>query len=255
LNGSSVTFSTPGTLDFSAKNVTIVDRFISAIYGMLLLIMPMQVLGELENALDSCSSCLTAHCKSINSLYNAVAYYSGSIEKTSLFQVDSPLQDIFAISPSYSLYVLPESICRNFGTCEASGASNVNFDIFSAFSAMKIGLIKNCSEARTQKEIVSKKIIISMIQIMLYALNLMEVSSTRSTNELPNGITILGFVAATSILPLVHVCNSTSANTILQNFVGQGVSPSVAIVTAAMEQNYECLGITNAEVGVFRNNN
>jgi hypothetical protein len=248
LNRSNVTFSTLGTFDFSANNIKLENRNQVLIYGLYPLILLMQVLDELENAMDTCSSCSTPQCRSINSLYKAVAYYTGSSEQTSLFQADSPLQDVLTTGRSeYSLYGLADLICSNFATCGSSGTSNVNFDMFSAFSAMKIGLINNCSDARAQKEIVAKKIFIPLIQFVLVTIKSIP---NRVTNELPNEEFLVGFTMAIGVLPMVHFCKSSSANTILQYYVGQGVRPSVSIARAAMEENYECLGITNADVGI-----
>jgi hypothetical protein len=226
--------------------------------GIQSMIIPMQILGELENAIDTCSSCLGPNCASINSLYKAVAYYTGSTEKTSLFQLGSPTQDLFdATGSEISLYNLADFQCSTFGTCGPSTTlfsetSNVNLEIIAAFEAMRIGLISNCGDAIAQKKIVANNMLIPLIQNMFYFLHL---SQDRRINELPNGLFMTSLTRATSVLPLIHYCNSTSANMILQNFVGQGNIPSFSIVKTAIEENYECLGITTAEVGTYSNDN
>jgi hypothetical protein len=217
LDGSSVTFSTPGTFHFSANNIEFFDRKKFVIYGISSMILPMQVLGELENALDTCSSCSTSNCESINSLYKAVAYHTGSMEQTSLFQMGSQLQDIFYTIPcsENSFCYLGEIVCSSFGLCSAAMTTiSVNLDIFSAFDAMKVGLMNNCSEALVQKEIVAKKILVVLIQYMLYYLSVNQGQTI--INKLPYGFLLLGFTAATGVLPLVHFCNSTTANTIVK---------------------------------------
>jgi hypothetical protein len=248
LDGSKVTFSTPGTFDFSADYITSNDRSTAAIVGMQTMIILMQVIGELENALDTCSRCISPTCKSIDSLYNAVAYYTGSTEKTFLFEDGSPLVDIHAATGSAnSLYNYADNICIEFGTCKSlsdppstddpfSGTSNVNLDIFAAFSAMHIALIHDYDEAFAQKEIIAKKIFIPLIQGMLL---LQYTNQNIMTKTLPSGPLMSSFTLAASVLPLVHHCNSTHAKTILQNYVGQNNDSNFASVKAALEVNYE----------------
>jgi hypothetical protein len=258
LDGSKVTFSTPGTFDFSADYITAEDRSTAAIVGMQSMLMPMQVIGELENAIDTCSRCVSATCKSLDSLYKAVAYYTGSMDKTILFEDGSPLADIHAADGSRnSLYNYADIICMEFGTCKSSsdlhstddpftGTSNVNYEIFAAFSAMRIYLINDCEEAYAQKEIIAKKIFIPLIQGM-FSLSFMHQNPI--TKALPSGPVLPSFTLAASVLPLVHHCNSTHAKTILQNYVGQNSAFNFATIKAALEVNYNCLGITSAEVG------
>jgi hypothetical protein len=257
LDGSKITFSTPGIFDFTPNNATLEERSAAAITGMIAMIVPMQVLGELENALDTCSSCLTAECDSMNSLYKAVAYYTGSMEMTSLFQKGSPLKAVFAAFRTVaSLYIIANIFCNHFGTCEYRdisypGTSNANFDIFTALSAMKIGLVNNCTEARVQKEIVAKKMLIPLIQYMLVFLRF-SLNPTTDTDEFAHKYVFGGFVVATSVLPLVHFCNSTSAKIILQTLVGQDFTQIFSIVKTATEETYECLGITAADIGTLK---
>jgi hypothetical protein len=163
------------------------------------MILSMQVLGELENALDTCSSCSTFYCDSINSLYKAVAYYTGSMEQTSLFQMGSQLQDIFYTIPCsvYSMCYSAELGCSTYGLCRsASTTISVNLDIFSAFDAMKVGLMNNCSEALVQKEIVAKKFLVVFIQYMLFFLDSSQ--GQINSNNLPSGNLLFGFTAATT---------------------------------------------------------
>jgi hypothetical protein len=220
------------------------DRYVAALVGVNSLIVPMQILGKLQNAVDTCSICTIARCESFISYYNAVAYYTGSLERTSLFDDGSSLQAVFdADGSETSLYNLADHFCNFFGTCASSGTANVNLDIFQALDLMRHRLIGSCSDALVQKEIVVKKIFVVLIQNLFYLLN-------DSFIEQPNGPLIAGFAAALSVLPTVHFCNATSANTILQNF--QTGSPSYSIVKAAMEETYDCLGITADEVGVYK---
>jgi hypothetical protein len=74
---------------------------------------------------------------------------------------------------------------------------------------MKTELMNNCTEARAQKEIITKKLFISLFQGMT------------KPDSLMRSITF-----AASVLPLVNFCNSTSAKTILQNFIGTGNNPN-----------------------------
>jgi hypothetical protein len=112
------------------------------------------------------------------------------------------------------LYSYVDALCSEFGTCgpsanAVSGTSNIHWNIFAAFSRMKTELMNNCTEARAQKEIITKKLFIPLFQGMTKPDSLMR-----------------SITSAASVLPLDHFCNSTNAKTMLQNFIGTGNNPN-----------------------------
>jgi hypothetical protein len=139
LDGSKLDFSTPGTFDFSGDAITTPDCGTVAVIRMRSMIVVMQVLGELENSIDKCSSCSTPTCKSLDSFYNADASYTGSIEMTFMFRQGSTLQYIFDITHyTDSLYSYADALCSEFRTCDSGRVDPVQMQFLER--QMSIGI-------------------------------------------------------------------------------------------------------------------
>jgi Low iron-inducible periplasmic protein len=233
-----VTLGTAGKVDFSGYNISLGGRSEAAKKGIQYMIYPMQVIAELEYAYASCSSCSSTTCGAIYHLDEAVAYYTGSLE------------GVDGAGSGVVLYNLGDARCANFKTCgpsgdATSGTSKVNLDIFAAFNSMRTALNGNCPGALAQKNIISKKIFIPIIQ---GALRYAYITDTQTS--FTEAAETEGYTFSASVIPLIHSCNSVSANTIMTNMkLGQKNTASSVAVKAAFESNYLCLGITCADVG------
>jgi hypothetical protein len=237
LDGTSVALLPAGTFDFSKWGFD--GRSQAAKKGTAYITIAMQILGELENAIESCDTCKSSTCSAIHALDKAVAYYTGSLEGTD------------GVPSGNAIYQLADNRCSGFKTCGPLGnitntTSKVNLDIFAAFNSMKSTLAtKQCTSAVMAKDTIAKKLFIPMLQGTL------RYAWVTDTRTLPSeGAEAEGLTFAASVLPLIHACNSASATTIMTNLrIGQNGTANFPVVKAAFETTYGCLGITCAEVG------
>jgi len=209
----------------------------------------MYAIREFEDAIDDCISCTDGQCNehssdaSVHAWDEGVAFYAGSLE--------GPMGDSQGVMP----YRLAEKRCANFRTCGssgelASGTSRVNYDLSVLFlegaNQLKAG---DCAAVRPTVDQIVEKMAIPLVQGTLryaYFVGYQGLTDLESKAE--------GAVFAASVLPLVHHCDTLSgrsdAATIYQAMrIGSVASGYWADVKAAFEANYECLGITCAEVG------
>lgn len=207
--------------------------------GSQYLAIAMYVIRELEDYVVTCQAGCTVDCDPDNSLDEAVAFYTGSLEGTS---TDGTGKGVL-------FYTLANKRCNNFKTCGENGDSiegtaKVNMNIFKAFNKMKEdNAAKNCDAVKASKEEIVRQMMVPLIQGTLRYAYL-----TQTAFEKKGEIEGASFAAA--VLPWIHSCDKGSAETIYNNMkTGQAGTAKLSDVKQAFENTYSCLGITCADVG------
>ena len=204
----------------------------------------MYVIRELEDALVDCENgCGKGDCNSdpVSALDEAVAFYTGALEGTD------------GSGKGNLMHALADKRCVNFKTCGRegnadSGTSKVNYDIFKLFDQMQEELSRTtaekCAAARITKEKIVPLMFVPLIQGTLRYAYITEKEEYSEQSEAE------GAAFAASVLPMVAACNMEDANVIYSNMrVGQKNSATYADVSAAFARQYDCLGISCADVG------
>jgi hypothetical protein len=204
----------------------------------------MYVIRELEDALVDCENgCAIGECNAdpVSALDEAVAFYTGALE------------GVDGSSTGNLMHALADKRCANFRTCgregtTATGTSKVNYDIFKLFDEMQEELSKTnadkCSSARITKDKIVSLMFVPLIQGTLRYAYITENEEYSEKSEAE------GAAFAAAVLPMVAACNMDDANVIYANMrVGQKNSATFAAVSAAFARQYDCLGITCADVG------
>ena len=200
----------------------------------------MYVIRELEDAIDDCNSeCEIDECNDdqVHAWDEAVAFYVGSEAKSSG-------------DGGYMPYTLGQKRCLDFGTCLKTGTevgmAGVNSEIFKHFRQGKQNiLLGNCAAA---KEDVAR--IISLMAVPLIQGTLRYAYAMDKQNDTGEKAEAKGATFAASVLPLLNFCSEADADIVYENMrVGNGGTASFLVVKQAFERNYECLGITCADVG------
>lgn len=202
----------------------------------------MYVIREMEDAIDDCTAkCGTDQCNDdqVHAWDEAVAYYTGSTQKTTIFGTSG-----------YLLYTLAQKRCANFGTCiregTQTGMAKVNSEIFRNFIAGKQNLqLGNCAVVEKNVKRITQLMAVPLIQGTLryaYAQDKQNDSREKSQAE--------GATFAAAVLPLIADCSPTDAKTIYDHMsVGHTTKTNFAAVKKAFENTYICLGITCDDVG------
>lgn len=204
----------------------------------------MYVIRELEDALVDCENgCAIGDCNSdpVSALDEAVAFYTGALEGTD------------GSGKGNLMHALADKRCVNFKTCGRegntySGTSKVNYEIFKFFDQMQDELsgttAEKCAAARIIKEKIVSLMFIPLIQGTLRYAYITENEEYSEKSEAE------GAAFAAAVLPMVAACNMDDANVIYSNMrVGQKNSATYAGVSAAFARQYDCLGISCADVG------
>lgn len=231
-----VKFKTAGIFDFRQWGFK--GRAI-AVQHASFMIVTLQVIGELEKALDEYARCYEPRdtCSAVKSVDQAVAYYVGSLAADG--KGDGNLMSTLA-----------DFSCIEMKTCDYTGDSltgpaKVNLEIIPLFWLMKDAIVnRHFAQAKSYKEAIAAKMFIPLIQSLLrFTYENQYVIQSEETEA-------QAFMFATSILPLVHDCNPNDATTILTNLrIGQEGTLEFASVKAAIENNYECMQITCEDIG------
>jgi len=208
--------------------------------GIAFQIIALYVIRELEDAIADCENgCATDACNddAVHALDEAAAFYYGN-----LWNTDGGIGNLH--------YALSRKRCGNFNTCVegTSGDAVVNLQITSEMMKMQKNLSAGkCGEAKKNVDYIVNRMKVPVIQGTLrYAYktdpNAGNVWSTKAEAE--------GSTFAFGVLPWVHACSPSDAETIYQNMkLGQGGTANFAEVKQAFENNYECMGIYCNNVG------
>merc|ERR1711988_439317 len=205
----------------------------------------MYVIREFEDAIDDCLTC-TSNCNehssdnAVHAWDEGVAFYAGSLEGT----------DLGGDSAGLLPYRLAEKRCANFRTCGSNadgtvGISKVNYDLNKLFNEGQLLLdAGKCASVRRVVDDIVSKMTVPLIQGTLRYAFYVD-SGIDNTAEAKAE----GAVFAAAVLPLVHHCSATAAESIYENMRIGSPSTGFSAVKNAFESTYSCLGITCAEVG------
>eukprot|EP00310_Coccolithus_braarudii_P002694 CAMPEP_0183378274 /NCGR_PEP_ID=MMETSP0164_2-20130417/124826_1 /TAXON_ID=221442 /ORGANISM="Coccolithus pelagicus ssp braarudi, Strain PLY182g" /LENGTH=1381 /DNA_ID=CAMNT_0025555825 /DNA_START=15 /DNA_END=4160 /DNA_ORIENTATION=+ len=248
LTGSLVDFPSNGDADFAGVN-DIATRREAAKKGSAYMGVWMYVVRYFKNAIDDCldppannNPQLPENFASKHDWDEGVALYTGSLEG----QIGKSRYDDYGVMP----YSLAEKRAVNFMTAgvlgdDTKGGSQVNHELEMLFQAGKERLERNdCRGVPRVVQRIVQLMSIPLIQGTLryaYKVGYEDVTSTKDKAE--------GAVFAASVLPLVHNCSAEDAAIIYDNMRIGADGTNWAVVKAAFERNYVCLGITCSEVG------
>lgn len=199
----------------------------------------MYTIREMEDAIADCKAdCIKCNDDPVHAWDEAVAFYTGTLEG----------QD--GQGSGRMLYALADKRCQNFKTCSGGtilGLSEVNAKIMELFKQGKARLLQSkCSEVKQIRDDVIAQMSIPLIQGALryaYKIDKLQGGSKEKAE---------GAVFAAAILPMVHACSATAAETISKNLKIDNDAPMAdgfAKVKSAFESTYTCLGITCQDVG------
>jgi hypothetical protein len=164
----------------------------------------MYIIGKMEGALSMCQTkCTACNAASTKEWDEAVALYTGSLEGE-----DGAGHGFFP-------YALADKRCINFNTCGKNrdndvGTSAVNREIFNLFRSAQVDIHNGvCAPAREHKERIVQLMTVPLIQGTLKYAYLADREEDVGEKEKAEGA-----VFAASILPMVHHCDATDAQTI-----------------------------------------
>jgi Low iron-inducible periplasmic protein len=204
----------------------------------------MYVIRQMEEALDKCvAGSQTDNADAVHSWDEAVAYYVGSLQ-------DRPGSDSGVL-----LYNLANYYCGYMKTCgegsnQAIGNAAVNIRIMRAFDAAQNDLnMGQCDAARRRKVEIEKAMAIPLIQGTIIFSYLRDYDMSVDNEDDRDHVDATGAVFAASVLPLVYSCNPQDAQ-VIYDYMRTGIFDSdYPAVRAAFEKNYQCLGVTCADIG------
>ena len=203
--------------------------------GIVFLHVWMQVVNMMEKALDNCAQ----SGEGLEEWDEAVAFYVGSLEGSG------------GAGEGVLLYDLADKRCGDFNTCGKNGnsilgTSYVNIEVINRFKAGQRNVQESdCVAARGDKEHIVQLMLIPLIQGTLRYAHLQ--GTGVDTGEKANAE---GGVFAAAVLPHVYACVKEDAEIIFESMgAGHTKATDFSAVKAALERNYQCMGITCAEVG------
>ena len=193
----------------------------------------------MEDAIDDCKNdCGTDDCNDdqVHAWDEAVAFYTGSIPKKTG-------------EGGVLLYTLAQKRCENFGTCLTTGTdagkAGVNSKIFTAFNGGKQALQQGkCDEAKKFVDEITSLMTTPMVQGTLRYAHIRGVQNLDTEKAQAEGA---AFAAA--VLPILHACSASDAQTVYDNMKTGSSASDFAAVKAAFENNYGCMGIACEDVG------
>ena len=213
----------------------------------------MYVIREFEDAIDDCDTgALDNNDGSVHAWDEGVAFWTGSREGTD------------GSGSGKLIYALADKRCANFGTCgssggETTGTSKVNSDLLALFArGRNLLAVLDCGSVRpVVTEIVSLMTIPLIQGTLRYAYKMSTYGPYGSGTTAAGSAEMLtwnaeGATFAFAVLPLLSGCSSSAAQTVYNNMkLGAGPTCNKEAVKAAFEANYQCLGISCADVGAL----
>eukprot|EP00525_Craspedostauros_australis_P010634 CAMPEP_0198112488 /NCGR_PEP_ID=MMETSP1442-20131203/4332_1 /TAXON_ID= /ORGANISM="Craspedostauros australis, Strain CCMP3328" /LENGTH=570 /DNA_ID=CAMNT_0043769279 /DNA_START=270 /DNA_END=1982 /DNA_ORIENTATION=+ len=211
--------------------------------GLVYLHVWMKVIQKMEESIAVCLQCYSFVCPGNPAHYwdEAVAYYSGS-------QVSN--------ENSTMLYYLADIRCASFNTCASSSqtleggsswSSNVNVEMFKLFNEGRDLLSeRGCDAAMHVKNRIIQLMYIPLIQGALRYAHINADDEVYTARHQAEGATF-----AAAILPVIHNCSIDDAFEIHNALRASDDYPTVDYgkVKQAFERNYECMGLTCADIG------
>lgn len=221
--------------------------------GSAILNVAMYSLRNINMAISSCSdidsTCYAGRSDDIciqedlMELDASVAYYVGSQSNNTIL---SSLQD------GYLLYKIANEHCIAFKTCgvngdQDTGLAKANQMIMGSYTTLKARIKEErCLYIGKHYERIRQYHFVPLIQGLLGNAFIRNITP----GSFPDAY-ILGTMFTLSILPLVHNCSSTDADTLYNNMIAiTDNTLSYVDVKLALENNYKCIsGMTCSDVG------
>jgi hypothetical protein len=229
-----------GSADFSVyTNKTALAECV--LKGSVYLNVLMELIHELENAIDGCVNHASEPVQHIDI---AMAYYAGSIEALG----DSANGAMF--------YNLANKRALTFRTCgpssnRVSGTSYINLHIVREFKAAQ-GNVRggSCDAARDNKEKIVNLMKVPLVQGLLEYAYIRDYTNPLEIYE-SEKVNAIGATFAAAILPFLHACNQADASAIYDYMKVGSSADSVDFtkIKSTLERNYDCLGISCPQVG------
>jgi hypothetical protein len=209
----------------------------------------MYAIHEFEAGLDKCKlGAGEDNTAAVHAWDEGVAFYTGSLQGTATAPATGVL-----------VHVLADKRCADFGTCvsgsDKSTGSKANVEIYKLFAQGRDLLdAGECHQAIAIKDQAIQKMTIPLVQGTLkYA------SKSNAADSIGSDDKALAeaYAFSRAILPLVNKCRRTDAETIAtgidisKNKVTGYEYGNFPDIKAALENNYECLGITCEDVGAY----
>jgi hypothetical protein len=226
----------------------------------------MYVIREFEDAIDDCSAgTLNNNYNSVHAWDEGVAFYAGSAEGTSVASAIT--------NTGYLPHNLADKRCAQFDTCnsdESNGKSKVNSELLTLFQrGRNLLMVLDCAAVRPIVTEIQSLMTIPLIQGTLrYTFWMSEYTASAAVNSAEMlKYNAEGATFAFAVLPLLAKCSASAARTVYDNLklgvqagfagTGTGVGGGNAqfinkdAVKVAFEANYECMGLTCADIGAL----
>merc|ERR1719506_187191 len=240
--------------------------------GMIYLNIFPYVIWEMQDAINDCNAgSLKDNTQSgegsasVHAWDEAVAFYTGSLEKTTKGGLTGYKEDGVT---GYLQYYLADKRCENFGTCTASydtnpddftGESKVNEEIITLFqrgeneiaAAVTSDSATKCDVPAKTMEEISTKMLVPFIQGTIRYLHKTELKAKRKAKEVGEL-----FAFASTILPFIHAVDPATATMLYNHVWGMPADPkddvnTVATIKSAIEATYPKLGF-GAGIGTIK---
>jgi len=212
----------------------------------------MYAIREFEDAIDDCAKGdiqdNEMSSDAVHAWDEGVAFYTGSIMELSALIAENLVN---LPSTGVMAYTLGSKRCKNFGTCTEYGVTTVgeaaiNIELFKLFNDGKYKLeARQCEALIPVKDRVASRMTVPLVQGTLrYAYK------RSALGEFDDKTKAEGAVFAAGVLPQLHKCNPTAAQTVYDemNLQSDQVVDFNA-VKAAFEGCYSAMDITCQDVG------
>jgi len=244
--GKDVTFSSGrGGANFTKLNF--LQAYAEAMSkGTVVLNSYMYIIHTMEDAVAYCEKkCAACANEQIHALDAAVAFYAGSLEG-----------EDGNTGNGVMLYNLADTRGVQFSTAgplanDDQGTSYTNIMIIQMFNKMQIYLLQgDCASARQGKDFIANFMKVPIVQSVLrYAY--MRAYQNPSVPEDSQQVMAEGATYTAALLPYLYNCSQDDAASVY-NYMKIGSIPeelNFPAVKAALERNYQCMGITCSQVG------
>lgn len=190
----------------------------------------MYVIRELEHAIYLCETgdCAEESCLgkgAVHEVDEAVAFYAGSLAPDGVL-----------------FYNLANKLASEFGTA-TDGTAQVNADLLEAFDSAKESIVgADCAGLRTDTTKIVQLMSIPLVQ------GTIKYTGARAAAETDQAERV---IFAASVLPFVANCSTEDADVIYDNTQAGATTMDIDAVKTAFANNYECMGISAADVGEY----
>ena len=229
-----------GVMDFSTFGFQ--ERSSAIRTGIVAIRIWLFVLNAIDDAVAECGQSFGEQL-GLKRWDHAVAAYSGSI----------PIQTaITDFSLGYFLFTMAETQCKYFGTCDpdpSSGMAKVNQQVLETFQQGRTEMVNDdCDGIKLSAQKLRSLLTVPLLQGLLRSVHDIDQKDVKDGNR--------GEAAAyaAALLPLLHDCSAGYAFSVYDNVrPGRIETVSFEVLKDALEQNYQCLGVTCEDVGGLLN--